>query len=194
MFKERKVIILVVILFTTVIVAGGLVWYGQKYFTAPLAVNGNTNGAVVNTSVTSGAITPTQSEVMGGDSDVAYLCNSDPIITDMGSSIYPIHSKYKGINFLGQIFTAYNYCGTDRVNDIDGVEDSYYLSGLTIWLKISPSDELLKVFKDLGFQCDDRVDQLCDKWVIFDKIKLIDLLKLEPFYFYFKQDDCRNCG
>ena len=134
-----------------------------------------------------------------GNSDCVYspvsLCDDEPFGTAIGGNVYPIDLKYKKLHFLGQLFTAAN-CGQERLNQLDGVNGEYYTLGPTINLKNNPSQELVNVFKSIGFDCYDKLsDNKCKKWSLDNKlIKISELLKLEPYHNNFSSDDCVNCG
>ncbi len=134
-----------------------------------------------------------------GNSDCVYspvsLCDDEPFGTAIGSSVYPIDLKYKKLHFLGQLFTAAD-CGQERLSQIDGVDGDNYTLGSAINLKNNPSQELVNVFKSIGFNCYDKLsDNECKKWTLDNKlIKISELLKLEPYHNDFSSDDCVNCG
>ena len=117
-------------------------------------------------------------------------CTAPPSTTAIGSEVYPINPKYEGLEFLGQLFTAYN-CSTQRLSKIWGVDGDNYTLGLTIWLNDEPSQSLIDIFKSIGFYC---AEESCKKWEILETVKIDDLMKLEPYYKTFKMDDCRHCG
>lgn len=122
------------------------------------------------------------------------LCTAPPTITDIGSDVYPIDPKYRGVEFLGQLFTAYN-CGQARLSKIFGVEGNNYTLGSAIWLKTNPSQSLINAFKSIGFKCAEGNSEIsCKEWGLWDTIKVDDLMTLEPYHENFKTDDCRNCG
>ena len=121
-------------------------------------------------------------------------CTDQPTPTEIGSDIYPIAEKYKHLQFLGQIFTASN-CGDERLNKIFGVRNREYSMGSSISLKNNPSEQLINDLKSIGFKCGDELeDKSCKSWELWEKVKIKDLLKLEPYYNDFERDDCRNCG
>ena len=123
------------------------------------------------------------------------LCTDDSVGTAIGSDVYPIDSKYKSIHFLGQLFTAAN-CGEERLSKIWGVDGEDYTLGSAIWLIDNPSSSLVDTLKSIGYQCADKIsDDSCKEWELEEIVKINDLLKLEPYYKNFKQDDCRRgCG
>lgn len=123
------------------------------------------------------------------------LCNVEPTATEIGRDIYPIDPKYKNIQFLGQIFTAYD-CGADRVNEIFGVRNNVYSMGSRIVLKDNPNESLVNTFKEVGFSCYDKtlLDKECKEWEFSGDIKIDEIMKLEPYYENFKLDDCISCG
>lgn len=125
----------------------------------------------------------------------AGLCVDQPMGTAIGRDIYPINSKYKHLEFLGQVFTAYD-CGEERLNMIDGVNNGIYSLGSVILLKNKPSKDFLNVLKSIGFQCDEDAEELgCLVWKNDESaIQVEDLMKIEPFYDSIKSDDCRHCG
>ena len=132
------------------------------------------------------------------NSDCVYspisLCDDEPFGTGIGGSIYPIDLKYKNIHFLGQLFTAAN-CGQERLSQIEGVDGNNYTLGSTIILKNSPSQELVDIFKSIGFSCHDKFpDNKCKWWNFDNLIEISELLKLEPHHNNFRSDDCVNCG
>ncbi len=122
------------------------------------------------------------------------LCTAPATVTDAGSDVFPIDPKYKGIKFLGQLFTAFN-CGSERVGKIFGVDGNNYTLGSAIWLKNNPSQSLISTFKSIGFKCSEEVsDVSCKKWELLDSVRVDDIIKLEPYSENFEADDCRNCG
>jgi len=129
------------------------------------------------------------------DADSSSLCTDEPRGIPIGSDVYPIDLKYENIHFLGQLFTAAS-CGPERLNQIWGVEGETYILGSTIWLKENPSQDLINVFRLIGFECvEDSADESCKYWKLSDiAAKVNDLLELEPYHEYFSQDDCVNCG
>ncbi|HPA25894.1 MAG TPA: hypothetical protein PLK76_04010 [bacterium] len=120
------------------------------------------------------------------------LCTAPATATDSGRDVFPIDPKYKGIEFLGQLFTAFN-CGPERVSKIFGVKGSDYTLGSTVWLKSTPSDVLSNTFKSIGYKCADP-ETSCKKWELWTTVKINDLMKLKPFHENFEADDCTNCG
>ncbi|MCK5123274.1 MAG: hypothetical protein KAQ87_03970 [Candidatus Pacebacteria bacterium] len=134
-----------------------------------------------------------------GNSDCVYspvsLCDDEPFGTAIGGNVYPIDLKYKKLHFLGQLFTAAD-CGQERLSQIDGVDGENYILGPRIVLKNNPSQELVNVFKSIGFNCCDKVlDDECKEWSHDNySIKISELLKLEPYHKNFNRDDCINCG
>ena len=123
------------------------------------------------------------------------LCTDEPFGIAIGGYVYPIDIKYKRLNFLGQLFTAAN-CGKKRLSQIDGVDGENYTLGPRIILKNNPSQELIDVFKSIGFDCCGKVpDSECKEWSHDNySIKINELLKLEPYHENFNSDDCVNCG
>ena len=124
------------------------------------------------------------------------LCTDESVGAGIGSDVYPIDSKYKNIHFLGQLFTAAN-CGQERLNQIWGVSGENYILGSAIWLIDNPSSSLIDTLKSIGYQCVDKSSNhsSCKMWELEEIVKVNDLLKLEPYYENFRQDDCRrNCG
>ena len=122
------------------------------------------------------------------------LCTDESFGTCIGGYVYPIDPKYKNLHFLGQLFTAAN-CGQERLSQIEGVVGENYTFGPRIILKDNPSQELVNVFRSIGFNCDDKLpDNECKEWSPDEFIKISELLKLEPYYSYFSSDDCENCG
>ncbi|MCK4635301.1 MAG: hypothetical protein KAT32_00395 [Candidatus Moranbacteria bacterium] len=145
--------------------------------------------------VKSEVISETKQESLDEKNNVEDLCNAQPTPIEIGSDIYPIDEKYKNIQFLGQIFTAYD-CGEDRINKIFGVNDGVYAMGSTIWLREDPTDSLIKVFKELNFSCGEEkiYENNCKKWQLEEYIKVDEIMKLEPYYESFEADDCIHCG
>lgn len=124
----------------------------------------------------------------------ATLCTAEPITNDIGSTNYPIATKYQNIAFLGEFFTASD-CGQNRLNKITGVNGDNYTLGSTIYLTANPTQGLVDTFKSLNFTCKDgKIDTQCLKWSFPGTIKVDNLLKLKPFVTEFKSDDCINCG
>lgn len=122
------------------------------------------------------------------------LCTAKPTGTEIGRDVYPIDPKYKGLEFLGQLFTAFN-CGPKRVSEIFGVKSEDYTLGSSVWLKSNPSQSLINTFKSIGYACGDKnPNESCKKWELWTTVKVKDLMKLEPFYENFEADDCTNCG
>lgn len=128
------------------------------------------------------------------------LCDEKPTTTEIGRDILPIDPKYKDLGFLGQLFTAYP-CGKDRVKQVFGVEGDSYTLGSTIFLKGQPSQALIDTYLSIGFSCFELSSGAACKSETGDKkielsktVKVDDLMKLEPFYEFFKSDDCVNCG
>lgn len=128
------------------------------------------------------------------DDELENLCNAKPIQLAIGRDEFPIDKKYSNLNFLGQIFTAYD-CGGGRINKIFGVNDGVYTLGSTVWLKDNPDKNLINTFKSIGFSCVEKdIPSECKKWRLDGNVKIDDLIKLEPYYNYFKSDDCIHCG
>ena len=122
------------------------------------------------------------------------LCTDPPKGTAIGRDVYPIEPRYKDLEFLGQLFTAYK-CGTERVGEIFGVSGTNYTLGSGIILKSSPSQTLISVLKSVGFTCTDgKSETVCREWDLNKTVKIDELMKLEPYYNEFQSDDCRNCG
>jgi hypothetical protein len=133
------------------------------------------------------------------DKQVSF-CDKSPTTTDIGRNILPIDLKYKHLGFLGQLFTAYT-CGKERVSQVFGVEEDSYTLGSTIFLKGQPNKALIDTYLSIGFNCYEVSSGAPCKSDIGDKkielsktVKVTDLMKLEPYYEFFKPDDCVNCG
>lgn len=125
---------------------------------------------------------------------VSANCTDEPIQTDIGRLIFPIDTKYQGLGFLGEFFTAYK-CGASRVGGLFGIDGSNYTLGSSINLKQKPSNELVDQFKALGFQCGEEVsDSECMNWKNQNSINIDELFLLEPYAENFASDDCVNCG
>lgn len=122
-------------------------------------------------------------------------CLDEPVIYDNGYVHYPVDPKYGDLDFLGELFTAYN-CEPNRSNELFGVTDGKYTLGSKIWLKEKPSQKLIDVLKNIGYSCvADVSDADCLEWELLDdSVSVDELMKLEQFYKDFKQDDCRYCG
>jgi len=137
---------------------------------------------------------PIEPEVEEPTSQPTSLCTDPPTATAIGRDVYPIDPKYDGLNFLGQLFTAYN-CSPERMSKLFGVEGDNYNLGSAVWLKDIPSQDLIDTFKSIGFSCSDETpEESCKKWELRETVTIEKLMKLEPYYKNFKQDDCRNCG
>jgi hypothetical protein len=122
-----------------------------------------------------------------------YECAAKPTTTTIGRDIYPISSQYKNIQFLGQLFTAFN-CGPDRLSKIFGVKGEYYTLGSSIRLTNS-YESLINTLKSIGYTCkNNNTEKTCNEWILNTTVKLNELLKLESFYTNFESDDCVNCG
>lgn len=133
---------------------------------------------------------------LAGKLETEIACMAEPTTNDIGRKVYPIHPKYYGLGFLGQLFTAEG-CGQSRVGDLFGVDGENYTLGSSIYLfsDVNPSADLLDIFLSIGFKCaDDSLDETCRVWRLLDVAKIENLLKLEPFHTQFRQDDCVNCG
>ena len=124
-----------------------------------------------------------------------YLCTSAPRYSDMGSAIFPIAEKYKNINFLGQLFTAYD-CGEKRMNEFFSIKEKKYILGSTLWLSTNPPEKLVNTFKQIGYVCveDKSVESSCKKWRLNDEVDIDKIIKLKEFIKYIELDDCVNCG
>ncbi len=121
-------------------------------------------------------------------------CLDEPITIANGTQRHPIDPKYEDIEFLGQLFTAKN-CELNRVNELWAVSDGIYGLGSYIWLKDNPSHELVDVLQDIGYSCaTEEVANECKEWELLDRVEVDEMMRLEPFYKAFKQDDCRYCG
>lgn len=122
------------------------------------------------------------------------LCTDPPVGTAIGSDVYPIDERYKGLHFLGQLFTAAR-CNERRVNSLWGMKDGIYILGSTINLTEPPSEDMTKTLRWIGFTCDEGVgDGVCTRWELNGEVPYEDLLYLEPFHDKIEIDDCRNCG
>lgn len=130
--------------------------------------------------------------VVSNTNTISSLCTAPATATDIGSNVFPIDPKYKGIEFLGQLFTAFN-CGPERVSRIFGVNGSDYTLGSSVLLKNAPSDSLTNTLKSIGYKCTDPKTG-CKKWELRTTVKVNDLMKLEPFFENLEADDCTNCG
>lgn len=120
-------------------------------------------------------------------------CSDPPVFTEIGRYDYPREIKYAHLNFLGQLFTAFN-CGPARVSKIFGVEGNVYTLGSVVFLKDIPSQLLLDVFEEVGFICADGEGETCQRWELGESVSLDKLIKLEPYSELFSADDCINCG
>ena len=128
------------------------------------------------------------------DKVVSNLCTDAPIPTEIGLEIYPIDPKYNELNFLGQLFTAYD-CGPSRLSNLWGVSGNEYSLGSSIWLKSNPSQSLVITFTSIGFICGDKTtDDNCKKWELSNTIEINELMKIEAYYEEFRLDDCIHCG
>jgi len=115
-------------------------------------------------------------------------------MTDIGRTVYPISEMYKQLPHLGQLFTAVD-CGEERVKQLSGVKGNEYTLGARIALKDIPSAELIKVLKEIGFDCSTKSDEVsCQEWTLTESVTIQQLLKLKPFSSAIGRDDCVNCG
>ena len=123
------------------------------------------------------------------------LCTNLPTGTASGRDIYPINEKYEQIEFLGQIFTAYN-CGTVRLNKVFGVKKGVYTLGSTVWLRDYPGKDFSLVLQNAGYECDEVAmgEYHCMLWKLDKDISVDELMSLEPFADIIKTDDCISCG
>ncbi len=128
------------------------------------------------------------------DAEKSVSCLDEPIVLENGRERYPIDPKYGNLEFLGQLFTAYN-CEPNRSDELFGVTDGDYTSGSYLWLKDNPDQELISVLQDIGYKCaTEDADDECMEWELLDVVSVEKMMRLEPFYEEFKQDDCRHCG
>lgn len=120
------------------------------------------------------------------------VCTKPGKVTDIGSVEFPIATKYKHLNNLGQFFTAQE-CGGSRLKLF---RSSQTYVDLTLTLKKNPSKGLLSVLKSIGFKSTGKNKNGTEQWSLgFEKKVLIDrLLKLKPYYQQIERDDCLNCG
>ena len=157
------------------------------------------------------ACTPVKEEIVSGepDPDIAELeammeesvsesiyCDALGEVSDVGRMVLPVNDvKYGELDLLGQLFTA-DDCGLERVAEVYGVnEDLDYIMGSTIWLNEAPSADLVGMFSDLGFECDDEVeDAKCTYWSLREAIAVDLILRLKSFADEMKMDDCTLCG
>lgn len=183
-YKTNPWTIGLAILLTAIIVGGGVfLWENKTPDTTPSGLSENTNSEKT--------IAEKNTVIENSNSS---LCTDEPMGTDIGRDIYPIDPKYKNTQFLGQIFTAYE-CGEERMSKIDGVKGNTYILGSSVRLKNNPSPSLIATFTSLGFKCDPQMpDSTCTRWETKKVLKIEDIMKLEPFYQNFENDDCVNCG
>jgi len=62
----------------------------------------------------------------------------------------PIDQEYAHLPYIGQVFTAAE-CSSDRVEEIDGVENGRYMRGIRLILSKPPSAELQKLFSEFHY-------------------------------------------
>lgn len=125
---------------------------------------------------------------------ISKFCTDPLIPMEIGYGKHPVDPKYGELNWLGQIFTAYD-CGSERLDAIFGVDKGIFGIGLHINLKNNPSQQLINIFNALGFDCaDNNSAERCKIWEIKKPIKIDDLMKLKPYYDNFQRDDCVECG
>lgn len=134
--------------------------------------------------------------VLAPQNSVADDCSAGPKTLDNGRISYPIAEEYSNLPFLGQIFTAYR-CGQDRVNQIQGVKDGNFELGAKLWLKndLGTDIKLDSKLEEMGFKCTQAFStDGCHEWETDQKIKIDQLMELEPYADKIKADDCRKCG
>ncbi|MFA5126786.1 MAG: hypothetical protein WC465_02160 [Patescibacteria group bacterium] len=124
------------------------------------------------------------------------LCTAAPTPTEAGYNIYPIDTKYESLRHLGELFTASDCGDADRLSKIFGVSGENYTLGANISLNNNPSTDLQTTFKQIGFQCIQKntANASCKQWQLKNTVKVIDILKLKPFYQELQSYDCINCG
>lgn len=121
------------------------------------------------------------------------LCKAKPEVSDIGSYWYPVAEKYLS-NGFPQVFQA-DDCGGGRINEIFGVENGNYWPGARIQVRDPYNSELINVLKSIGFTCSTlNPEGVCTEWELSKTVKVIELLKLKPFYKLFELLDCINCG
>jgi hypothetical protein len=127
-------------------------------------------------------------------SDTSDVCTAAPTTTDIGRDVYPIASEYDHLPFLGQLFTAYD-CGSNRVNQLFGVNNGTYTLGSYIELQLpdAKNTDVATVLEDIGFVCMGGYDY-CDTWQLDESADVDDLIKIREYSNVIYRDDCVNCG
>lgn len=122
------------------------------------------------------------------------LCTDPPTSTDIGRDVYPIDPKYDHLPFLGQIFTAYD-CGSDRVNQLFGMDNGNYTLGSYIELQLpdATDTDIDSVLEDIGYVCMGGYTY-CDVWQLEGSVDVDDLIKLKGYAEVIYGEDCVNCG
>lgn len=124
---------------------------------------------------------------------VVDYCHGDGSL-GMGGSSFPVDMKYNNFGEVGVIFTA-DDCGKARMKELDW---ETYTNGVRVFLKSSPSDGLLQMFKSRGFvpgvKCVSQSERTCKAWEFKEDISVSNLLKLKTFAQEFDYVDCIECG
>lgn len=126
-------------------------------------------------------------------------CTAKPCHTEIGSEAWPVSEEYLGMGYLGQLLTASD-CSKARISEVmSGAK--YYRWGVWLSLYQPPSDGLMEVFNDLGFQPaeigegDNQEDSKATDWILTsDKVLVTKILRLKEFAKEIRYSDCVHCG
>lgn len=121
-------------------------------------------------------------------------CDDLIVTQEDGREHLPKTEKYSHLNALGELFTAAE-SKRDCTRFITGITDNQLTQGLRIDLKEAPEGDLLQIFLNNGFTCDQgNFDRACTSWSKEQPIPVSEVLKLKPFADSIVRDDCINCG
>ncbi len=119
---------------------------------------------------------------------------------DNGRVEFPIAGEYSDLPFLGQLFTAMDYCGYQSAARLFGVEegDAPYSLDYTLGSSLTTdsngaSTDFNALLEDIGFVCKDDT-RPCENYELEDTVDIEKLFKLTEFIDEMKDDDCVNCG
>ena len=122
------------------------------------------------------------------------LCDDEPKTSAIGRELYPTDPKYGELDFLGELFTAAE-CGSERLNQLYGVQDNQYYLGSNLTTVDNPSKELVETLQSIGYYCTIKTNPYaCNAWELPKVIPLHDMLKLKPYHKEIEYNDCLNCG
>lgn len=125
--------------------------------------------------------------------DEAKYCGQ-PKTDESGKSVYTIAEKYAKFPYLGQMFTAMEYCqdAETRIGKMSGVVGGYYNNGVSLTLKSNAPQAFLNYLKNAGYV---RDSSNANHWENNNAVIISEAKDaFTRFIDYIVIEDCINCG